>query len=63
MNNCGVRAHYHELRSHQGKGNRPLSDSAQTQIPARMPPENFKASQACSLLANNGTLQHYELAA
>ena len=55
--------HYHEQRPHQGKGNRPLSDSAQTQLPARMPHAAFKADKVSCVLSNNGTLRHYELAA
>ena len=56
-------AYYHEQRPHQGKGNRPLSDSAQNQLPAPMPYVAFKADKVRCVLANNGTLRHYELAA
>ena len=56
-------AHYHEHRPHQGKDNRPLTDSAQAQPPPRMAHADFKANKVRCVIANNGTLRHYERAA
>ena len=56
-------AHYHEHRPHQGKDNRPLTDSAQAQPPPRMAHADFKANKVRCVIANLGTLRHYELAA
>ncbi len=55
--------HYHEQRPHQGKGNRPLTDSAQVCQPHQISIADFKASRVRCVTANNGTIRHYELAA
>ena len=53
----------HQQRPHQGVGNRPLSDSAQAELAPRIYHADFKADKVRCVLANNGTLRHYELAA
>ena len=46
-------AHYHVQRPHQGKGNRTLTDSAQTEPPKKMAIADFKASQVRCVISNN----------
>jgi transposase len=56
-------AHYNQDRPHQGKGNRPLTDSAQVQPPPQVSLADFNASQVRCVTSNNGTIRHYQLAA
>ena len=55
--------HYHEQRPHQGKGNRPLTDSAQTQPPPQISIADFRADRVRCVTSNGGTIRHYHLAA
>ena len=55
--------HYNERRPHQGKQNRPLTDSAQASPPAQISIADFRASQIRCDATCGGAVRHYYRAA
>ena len=55
--------HYNERRPHQGKQNRPLTDSAQALPPAQISIADFRASQIRCDATCGGVVRHYYRAA